>query len=494
SGTTLTIQDVIADQNGSLAGYSTDTVALELQGGGTVQLGNANTYSGGTRIDGATLELLAASTTPVLIPAGTAGAAPLPFAPGLAGTLKIDSTGLPTNPIAGFSFSDAIDLAGVATSFTGATVDADNRLTVAPGETLQMAASDNFGGDVFQFSPDGSVGTRVTLASLPTTFTIMQETGAAGDFSALNNVLAGLRGVVGASITINFGADVTLGDALTAISLGSGSSLTINGANHVLNGNNMFAGLQVTSGNVTIENLTIENARAPGATRFSGGGGGAGLGGGLFVGSSAAVTLAGVRFEGDVASGGESVPGSTPNTGGFGGSGGFGGGAGGNAGAGGSTTGTGGSAGVGGFGGFFDGSNGAAGGAGGAGGFGSGGGGGGGGGGGAGGGFFGGGGGRGGGGARGGRGGGRGGGGRRRWRRRRCGRRCKLDRVWRRGRRRRGRRLWRRCRRGRRLRRRWRWARRHRRRGWRWPGGRRRHLRATGRQPAHHGRQPRRRQ
>src|SRR5262249_25557532 len=64
SGTTLTIQDVIADQNGSLAGYSTDTVALELQGGGTVQLGNANTYSGGTRIDGATLELLAASTTP----------------------------------------------------------------------------------------------------------------------------------------------------------------------------------------------------------------------------------------------------------------------------------------------------------------------------------------------------------------------------------------------------------------------------------------------
>src|SRR5262249_3888092 len=206
---------------------------------------------GGTRIDGATLELLAASTTPVLIPAGTAGSGAITFAPGVAGTLKIDSTGLPTNPIAGFSFSDAIDLAGVATSFTGATVDADNRLTVAPGETLQMAASDNFGGDVFQFSPDGSVGTRVTLASPPTPFTIMQETGAAGDFSALNNVLAGLRGVVGASI----GADVTLGDALTAISLGSGSSLTINGANHVLNGNNMFAGLQVTSGNVTIENL-----------------------------------------------------------------------------------------------------------------------------------------------------------------------------------------------------------------------------------------------
>ena len=128
-------QDVTADQNGSLAGYGADTVALELQGGGTVQLGNVNTYSGGTTIDGATLELLAASTTPVLIPAGTAGSGAITFAPGVAGTLKIDSTGLPTNPIAGFSFSDAIDLAGVATSFTGATVDADNRLTVAPGET-----------------------------------------------------------------------------------------------------------------------------------------------------------------------------------------------------------------------------------------------------------------------------------------------------------------------------------------------------------------------
>jgi len=160
-------QDVTADQNGSLAGYGADTVALELQGGGTVQLGNVNTYSGGTTIDGATLELLAASTTPVLIPAGTAGSGAITFAPGVAGTLKIDSTGLPTNPIAGFSFSDAIDLAGVATSFTGATVDADNRLTVAPGETLQMAASDNFGGDVFQFSPDGSGGTRVTLERLP---------------------------------------------------------------------------------------------------------------------------------------------------------------------------------------------------------------------------------------------------------------------------------------------------------------------------------------
>src|SRR5262249_9862166 len=122
---------------------------------------------------------------------------------------------------------------------------------------------------------------------LPLIFTITKETGAAGDFSALNNVLAGLRGVVGASITINFGADVTLGDALTAISLGSGSSLTINGAHHVLDGNNMFAGLQVTSGNVTIENLTIENARAQGATGFSGGGGGAGLWGGLLRGGHA---------------------------------------------------------------------------------------------------------------------------------------------------------------------------------------------------------------
>src|SRR6516164_8810860 len=86
---------------------------------------------------------------------------------------------------------------------------------------------------------------------LPLVFTITQETDASGDFTALNNVLAGLRGVVGASSTINFGADVTLDSALTPISLGSGSHLTINGGNHTLAGGGQFAGFVVNSGDVT---------------------------------------------------------------------------------------------------------------------------------------------------------------------------------------------------------------------------------------------------
>jgi len=40
-------------------------------------------------------------------------------------------------------------------------------LTVAPRKSLQLAASDNFGGDFFQFSPDGGVGTSITLEHLP---------------------------------------------------------------------------------------------------------------------------------------------------------------------------------------------------------------------------------------------------------------------------------------------------------------------------------------
>jgi hypothetical protein len=82
-----------------------------------------------------------------------------------------------------------------------------------------------------------------------------------------------------------------------------GLGITIDAAGH--------RGLFVSSGNVSIEDLTIANAAALGAAGQSvpeggggGGGGGAGLGGGLFVGAGANVTLGNVAFQNASATGG----------------------------------------------------------------------------------------------------------------------------------------------------------------------------------------------
>ncbi len=86
----------------------------------------------------------------------------------------------------------------------------------------------------------------------------------------------------------------------------SGCSVTIEGNNDTLNANGL-PGLFVYSGNVEIDNLTIENAVAQGGSGAFGGGGGAGLGGGLFIASAGAVTLSGVSFAHDQAVGGSAT-------------------------------------------------------------------------------------------------------------------------------------------------------------------------------------------
>jgi ribosomal protein L7/L12 len=120
----------------------------------------------------------------------------------------------------------------------------------------------------------------------------------------------------------------------TAINLQAGNSLLITGANGTtgtLNGQNAHRGLFVYSGNVTIQDLLIENAVAQGgAGSGTRGGGGAGLGGGLFVAADLAngaaasqVTLRNVSFAADAAIGGAAGVGA--NRGGGGGLGGNGG-------------------------------------------------------------------------------------------------------------------------------------------------------------------------
>jgi len=112
----------------------------------------------------------------------------------------------------------------------------------------------------------------------------------------------------------------------------SGSSLTIAGTTGIggarvqtINGSNAHRGFFVYAGNVTLENLTIENAVAQGGAGSAGGGGGAGFGGGLFVASAGAVTLDDVSFSNDAAQGGAGGGGQLPHSGGGGGLGGGGG-------------------------------------------------------------------------------------------------------------------------------------------------------------------------
>jgi len=113
----------------------------------------------------------------------------------------------------------------------------------------------------------------------------------------------------GATFEIDIAAGATLTEtaALPAIDLNGCDSLTIQGNGGALDGGGQYQGLNVTSGTVTVDNLTIQNAVVTGGAN-----GGYGLGGGLYVGTGANVTLDDVTFANDGAVGGN---GGTPGTG-----------------------------------------------------------------------------------------------------------------------------------------------------------------------------------
>ncbi|MEH1825027.1 MAG: putative Ig domain-containing protein [Nostoc sp.] len=113
------------------------------------------------------------------------------------------------------------------------------------------------------------------------------------------------------TITLNNNVRVT-GVVKTLVN----SNINIVGNNHTLsgdaNGNNIndngdVRPLFILSGTVNISNLTITNGRAKGGDtgRYSGGGGGAGMGGGLFI-YNGNVSLTNVAFSNNAAQGGSS--------------------------------------------------------------------------------------------------------------------------------------------------------------------------------------------
>ena len=136
------------------------------------------------------------------------------------------------------------------------------------------------------------------------------------DVAELNAAIEAADGEAASSgayeIDLAANTPIDLTQALEAINLKSGVTLDIVGNGATLNGQGDQRGLFVYAGVVTIENLTIEDAKAVGGDGGDGAGGGAGLGGGVFVGSNVAgdagdVTLTKVNFSTDGATAGRAA-------------------------------------------------------------------------------------------------------------------------------------------------------------------------------------------
>ena len=267
--------------------------------------------------------------------------------PTFSGTHLTIAHNAPVNPFAGAAIADAngggptdtltITVSGVGGTLTGtglsSAVNGVYTLAAATPDVLttelqglvftpNAGAPNTAGTTVFTVSAVSAAGSFASdhateVQNINTTNTVL----VAGDGHAviatvaeLNDVLVQSAGETSGTfeIDLTLNADIALTTALDAINLHSGVTLDIEGNGATLDGRNSTRGLFIYSGTVTIENLTIANAKAVGGAGANGGGGGAGLGGGLFVGNDAAngaapanVTLANVNFSNDAAAGGK---------------------------------------------------------------------------------------------------------------------------------------------------------------------------------------------
>ncbi len=132
-----------------------------------------------------------------------------------------------------------------------------------------------------------------------------------GDFNAAVATISsgGYLAEAGKSYLIDITADFAVDGDLARIALMAGSTLVIRGHGKTMDGGDLYRGIQVDSGTVTLESLTIANMRARGGDGgggdgVGGGGGGAGMGGGLFVAAAGNVVLDRVTFTSNIAEGG----------------------------------------------------------------------------------------------------------------------------------------------------------------------------------------------
>jgi autotransporter-associated beta strand protein len=147
--------------NATLAGLIGGTGGLAKVGAGTLTLSDANSYSGGTSLDGGTLDLAAL---------GAAGTKTITFAKG-SEILKIENAALSadtfSNSINSFGVGDVIDLPGLAFA-TGATASFNNRthkLAVTSNGVTDTLTLTNPEFTKFVAISDGGGGTEIELVA-----------------------------------------------------------------------------------------------------------------------------------------------------------------------------------------------------------------------------------------------------------------------------------------------------------------------------------------
>ena len=290
----MTVSGVIADLQGSGDAGATGPGGVSISGTGVVTLAAKNTFDGGVTIEpDATLDL--AHT-------GAAGGNVILFDGIGKETLEFDAANAPAEPLEGLGTGDVIRVVDKTVTADHYTVSSTNarigslQLDFSGGGTATLQV---FG---IHTQADFTPVNGVVEATTP-----VQDVGSQTD---LNNYIK-LLDTLGApgDYTVQFTKTITEGDAgqpagIYALQLAPGVNVTIDGGGFALDGNGTSGGLAVLGGQVTIEDLTIEDTVAQGGNATGSGGGGAGLGGGLFVGPTASVTLRDVNFSTDAAQGG----------------------------------------------------------------------------------------------------------------------------------------------------------------------------------------------
>jgi fibronectin-binding autotransporter adhesin len=276
-----------------------------LDSGVSFSLAGTNTFSGGVTLD--------ASTTLTASSAAALGTGPLDIN-GASVTLTVGGSAPIANVINDFAASDTINLSGVTALQSGYVY------TTANGVATFSTASGSYSltlGDLPIDTPvyvqsRGAAGTVITTVGRQT-LTVTTE-------AQLDAAMTSADAFQGQTvINIANGATISLTRVLPGVNLAANQSLVINGHGGTIDGQGAQGGFYVAAGQVAIDDLSLVNLLAQGGAGQSdawAGGGGAGLGGALFVGAAATVNLTTVSFSGDKAVGGAGGAGtSNPNDG-----------------------------------------------------------------------------------------------------------------------------------------------------------------------------------